>query len=378
MITRQKVLHIITGLGNGGAEGVLTRLCLNTTGIEHVVISLSDEGKYGSVLKKGGVNVRSLDMSPSRPSPVKMIQLIKWIKDERPDVVQTWMYHGDLLGGITAKFAGVDRIFWGIRHSTLDKNNSKRLTRIVAKLCAALSYVIPRKIICCAEKAREVHGAIGYAKKKLVVIPNGYDLNRFKPDAEAGRKVRAELGIPLATPLIGMVGRFAAQKDHKTLITALEICKSEIPNFFCLLVGANIDDQNIDLVKLIKTAGLGGQVRLGGQRSDIPEVMNALDIHVLSSNGGEGFPNVIAEAMACGTPCVSTNVGDSKIIMADTGKVCPPNNPTLLAKSIVSLLSEKFDRSDAWLCRKKSCRDEVKEKYSIDKTVNAFLSVWKD
>jgi glycosyltransferase involved in cell wall biosynthesis len=238
--------------------------------------------------------------------------------------------------------------------------------------------VVPRKIICCAEKSFETHGAIGYAKKKLVVIPNGYDLDKFRPDAEAGRQVRRELGVPLLVPLIGMVGRFAAQKDHRTLISALEICSTELSDFFCLLIGPNIDKRNRELVKLIEDAGLGERVILGGQRSDIAGIMNSLDVHLLSSNGGEGFPNVIAEAMACGTPCVCTNVGDSRLIVAGTGMVCPPNDPKLLAESILSLLSEKFSDPEIWLCRKISCRNEIKAKYSIDKTVNAFISIWKE
>lgn len=373
---KEKILHVITGLNNGGAEGVLTRLCLNSHAFEHIVISLTDEGKYGPQLKAGGIKVYSLDMAPARPSLRKLYQLIRVIKNEKPKVVQTWMYHSDLFGGIAAKIAGVENVFWGIRHSTLDKNNSKRLTRVIAKICSVLSYVIPRKIICCAEKAREVHSKLGYQKEKLFVIPNGFDTDKFSPDVTGRETIRKALGIPLSMPLIGMVGRFAEQKDYKSLIDALAILKKSFSNFRCILVGTNVDNANPALVEWLELAGLEDHIVLAGPRTDIAQIMNAIDIHVLSSNGGEGFPNVVAEAMACGTPCVSTDVGDAKRIIGDTGKVCCIGHPGELSNSILFLVNEFINEKSKWHARQDYCRNTIREKYTIDVFVSSFESCW--
>jgi len=333
---KKKIVHVITGLNNGGAEGVLTRLCLNGQDFEHVVISLTDLGKYGPQLLEAGIKVHGLKMSPGRPSFRKLFELSKLIKNENPFLVQTWMYHADLFGGVAAKLSGVERVFWGIRHSTLDKNNSKLLTRIIARVCAVLSYILPERIICCAEKAKDVHARIGYQKSKLVVIPNGYDLRKFSPDSESRERLRSEFNVPVAMPLLGMVGRFAEQKDHKNLIDALSLIHSAL-DFRCILVGDNLNGQNSQVCEWVAHAGLAGKVLLAGPRTDIPEIMNALDIHVLSSNGGEGFPNVVAEAMACGTPCVSTDVGDAKAIIGNTGTTCPVSDCQALSRSIKKL-----------------------------------------
>ena len=373
---KNKVLHVITGLDDGGAEGVLTRLCLNSHAFEHVVVSLTNEGKYGLQLKTNGIKVYSLEMVPGRPSVRKLYQLTKWIKSEKPQVVQTWMYHSDLFGGIAARFAGVQNVFWGVRHSTLDKNNSKRLTRTIARICSVLSYIVPRKIICCAEKAKEVHAGIGYQKSKLVVIPNGFDTAKFSPDAIGRDKVRKEFRISTFVPLIGMVGRFAEQKDHSNLMNSLAILKSGLNSFRCLLVGTNLDSANQGLIELLDFHGLSDYVFLAGPRSDIAQIMNAIDIHVLSSNGGEGFPNVVAEAMACGTPCISTDVGDAKLIIGNAGLTCPTSQPSALADAMLILLKEFYEETHKWNARKEYCREIIKKEYSIEKFVERFENYW--
>ena len=159
------------------------------------MVSLIDAGKYGEVLVAAGIKVHYLKMNPARPNPLKLIKLISIIRESKPSVVQTWMYHADLLGGIAAKLAGVKRIIWGVRHSTLDKGNAKRSTIYVAWLLAKLSYFIPDKIVCCARKALEVHSDLGYDKSKLILIPNGYDLESLRHDPEAGFRIRKELCI---------------------------------------------------------------------------------------------------------------------------------------------------------------------------------------
>lgn len=369
-----KVLHVITGLGDGGAEGVLSRLCLYSKDVNHVVVSLMDGGKYGSILRAAGIPVYCLGLNPSRPNPIKIFSLIKKIRKEAPDVVQTWMYHADLFGGIAARLAGVRSIFWGIRHSVLEKGKSKRSTIVIAKLCAWLSSFVPTKIICCAEKALQVHAEIGYRKSKLVVVQNGYDLGKFQPDNELRTATRQKFGIGDEICLLGMVGRYDPLKDHKNLLSALSFLPKK-ENIKCLLVGKGLDQKNSELVEIISKLALQDMMVLAGQQTNIPAIMNALDIHILSSSS-EGFPNVLTEAMACGTPCITTDVGDAAIIVGDTGWLMPAQDSKLLADAVFDAITEKEERLPQWQMRKDKCRSRIEDKFSIETMINGYLAVW--
>jgi len=372
---RKKIVHIITGLNDGGAEGVLFRLCLNAPTNEQVVVSLMGKGKYGPLLEDAGLKVYCLGMNPGRPSIKRFAQLVSLIRTERPDAVQTWMYHADFLGGIAARVAGVKKIFWGIRHSTLEKDKAKKSTIAIAKLCAMLSRFVPEKIVCCAHKALVVHRDIGYIASKLAVIPNGYDLSKFTIDEQAGSGLRELLGIPKQTFLIGKVGRYDPFKDHNNLLTALSELRSSGIDFQCLLVGRGLTSENEELMSQINELGLTDNVILAGQRADISTVMNALDLHVLSSSS-EGFPNVLAEAMACGTPAVSTDVGDAAAIVGDSTLLCPPRDPQALGELIRAMHKEWAEKPDVWADRRATCVEHIKQNFSIERMVASYEQCW--
>jgi glycosyltransferase involved in cell wall biosynthesis len=297
-----KITHVITGLNDGGAEAVLYRLCAYDRRHRHTVISLMDDGKYGTRLRGEGVPVHALGMDRGKSGIAALAKLWHLLRVEKPDVVQTWMYHADLLGGVVGRLAGVRAVCWGIRHTNLEPGLSKSRTIRIAQACALLSRWVPKKIVCCAESAAQVHGDLGYSRGKMVVVRNGYDLERFRPDADARQRIRAELGVPREAMLFGMVGRFDPQKDHASLIGALAALRREGQDVYCVLVGRGMDRENSGLEGWLDVAGVADRVVLAGPRSDIPAVMNALDVHVLSSSFGEAFPNVLCEAMACGTP----------------------------------------------------------------------------
>lgn len=370
-----QVTHIITGLNNGGAEAVLYRLCTNDTGATHTVISLMDMGKYGPMLEKAGITVHCLNMPQGRVTLSGLRKLYTLLKKAKPDAVQTWMYHADLIGGVIAKLAGVKKVFWGIRHSNLEPDKSKRSTIVIAKVCARLSKRVPTGIVCCADKALAVHAAIGYDKRKISVIYNGYSLDQFNINTEAGNAVKQEMDIAHVPFVLGLVGRFNPQKDHANLLNALVLLKEKNKEFVCLLVGAGINSDNTALYEQIKRFGLLDHIRLLDQRSDIPAVMNALDVHVLSSTT-EGFPNVLAEAMACGTPCVTTNVGDAALIVGDTGWVVPPSNSEQLFEAITKALNEKQTDADAWNARQQAARQRIEDNFSIETMVGKYHRVW--
>lgn len=370
---RKKVLHVITGLGDGGAEAALFRLCRASPDVEHHVISLMTQGKYGPLLEKAGVPVVCMDMPRGGVTPKGLIRLWRQVRNLKPDAVQTWMYHADLLGGIAAKLAGRRAVFWGIHNSVLVHGDSSTGTIWVSRLCALLSRFVPKTIICCARKSAEVHGELGYDKSIMRIIPNGYDLDQFRPDAASGRAFRRKLNLGNQR-LIGFVARYDSQKDHKNLFHALAALRERGRCPTCLLAGRGMDDSNIVLAGMLRDLGLTEQVRLLGQRGDISALMNALDLHVLSSSA-EAFPNVLAEAMACATPCVSTDVGDAAEIIGDTGWIVPPRDPQELAGAIGAAL-DVADEGSSWNARCDAARQRIEDRFSIDRMAREYRSIW--
>lgn len=369
------IAHIITGLNNGGAEAVLYRLVTNDTDHKHVVVSLMGMGKYGPMLEEKGIEVVCLNMPQGKLTMGGVLTLWKALRKYKPNVVQTWMYHADFIGGLVAKFAGIKNVFWGIHHTDLVPSESKKATILLARLCAKLSTFVPTKIVCCAERSAEVHAKLGYKKEKMAVIGNGYELSHFRVDEALATEARQALGIDANIPLLGKVGRFDALKDHKNLLQALAILKNKGLFYRAVLIGPNMDEHNAELMCWIEQSQLQDNLLLLGQRTDIPALMNALDVHILSSMS-EAFPNVLPEAMACGTPCVTTDVGDAGLIVGDTGWVVPPRNAEDLADAIEQALLEKKNSPEAWQQRKLACRQRIEENFSIGTMIEKYHAVW--
>lgn len=372
-----KIVHIITGLNNGGAEGVLFRLCTHDKQNQHIVISMMDGGKYGPLLEKNGVEVYCLSLSQGKISFKGLMNLYKLLKKFNPDVVQTWMYHADLVGGVLARLAGNKNIFWNIRHTELKKGLSKKSTIYIAKISSLASYFIPKMIICCASNAAEVHQNLGYDKRKLTVIHNGFELDRFLPDETLKRLITDELSLGLSSDTIGMVGRYDPQKDHMNLMRAVDIVLKSRPELKVLLVGKDLNNSNNELLSKIKHLDLKDSIYFLDQRSDIPAIMNSLDLHVLSSAYGEGFPNVLAEAMACGIPCVATDVGDSALIVGDTGWIVPVSDSEKLANAILLALKEKENKQQ-WTLRKQAAHRRISDNFDITTMVEGYNNIWKN
>jgi len=371
-----KILHVIAGLQLGGAETVLVRLVTATRPqFAHVVVVLGHEGHFGPLLRASGVAVHALGLDGLRGVFGAMMRLIRIARRERPALVQTWMYHADLLGGLAARLAGVRQVLWCVRNSTPDSPEIRRSTRWVTRLGACLSGLIPTVILCNSNEASRSHIAFGYRAAKFRIIPNGYDLTRFRPDAALRAQVRASLGIAPTEILLGNVARWDPQKDHGNLLRAVRIVARGNPNTRLLLVGSGIDAQNGELMRLIDATGLKERTLLAGSRHDVPALMNALDLHVLSSRG-DAFPNVVAEAMACGTPCVVTDVGDAAWIVGDTGWVAPPQDPAALAAAIEQAL-RVFRRQNrpAW---GEKCRARIAENFALPRMTEAYGALWRE
>lgn len=371
-----KILHIISSLNDGGAEAVLFRLCAYHSQHDHIVVSMQGSGKYGEPLVKAGVELLTLNMSPGNFSFLGIIHLFRFLKYKQPDVVQTWMYHADLIGGVVARLAGFSKVVWGIHNTNLDSRRTKFKTRAVARVCAWLSGLVPAKVVSCSHRGVLEHIKLGYSAEKFAVVPNGYDVSHFSFDPVAREEIRKSFNIEQNTFLIGMVARFDPQKDHANLIHALEIASKYIDDFHCLLVGRDIDTDNKELMDLISRHAIANKITLLGSRSDIPAIMSSIDLHVLSS-ASEAFPNVLCEAMSCGTPCVTTNVGDAAFIVGDTGWVVAPQNPKELADSLLKVFELKASLPLKWSEVQLAARNRVSERFSLESMVNSYSKIWK-
>jgi glycosyltransferase involved in cell wall biosynthesis len=371
-----QVLHIITDFDDGGAQAVLYRFIIADKENVHQVISLMSVGWYGNRLLESGVRVRSLNMPKSRLTLAGLTNLYRLIREINPDVIQTWMYHSDLIGNVMARLAGKKAVIWGLHNSNLDPAKTALTTRLTARACAMLSN-LPQKIISCSEEGVRVHTALGYQQQKMVVVPNGYDVSEFSPRLDDRIELRRQWQIAENTTLFGMVARWDPQKDHANLIAALANLKSrELSPWHCVLIGSNLAPENQTLVTLLEQYGISDRVSLLGLRNDIPAVMNALDLHVLSSAYGEAFPNVVAEAMACGTPCVVTAVGDAALIVGDTGWVVPASDPVQLANAMSEAVKERSDLP-VWTKRQAICRQRIKANFNVQIMVDKYNDVWK-
>lgn len=372
-----RVLHIVTGLGQGGAESVLFRLATYPgADVEHVIVSLTDEGIYGERLRAAGVAVHALGMKRGRVSLGGFMALRSLIAATRPDAVQTWMYHADLIGGLAARLAGVRAIAWGIRNSGEHLERSSRSARLVLRACALLSGRIPKAIVCAAQKSAQRHADKGYDRERMVVIANGYDLSRYAPNDEARQRVRAQWGLPQDVPAIGCVARWDPLKDHANLLRAIAalVRDGRDAGLRCVLIGRGMDTANTELAALIDRLGLRDRLVLAGPSDDVPAAMNGLDLHVLSSCA-EGFPNVVAEAMACGVYCVVTDVGDAAFIVGDAGVVVPPEQSEALARGIETALCEVASRGRTRAGE--AGRARVLENFDLARMVQSYIAVWR-
>jgi glycosyltransferase involved in cell wall biosynthesis len=329
-----KIVHIITGLNVGGAERMLAKLLAALPGrFDSHVISLTTAGVVAADIERAGATVHALNITLGVANVLSaFFRLVRLLRSLKPDVVHTWMYHADLIGGTAARVAGVKAVAWNVRNGDLPCT-TKFTTRTVVRLCAALSHVVPVVVVCCSEAARVVHEQAGYDRDRFRVIPNGFDVQRFKPDGQARFDVRRELGVPTDAPLIGLIARFHPQKDHRLFCEAAGKLHARRPDVHYLLAGNGVDRANSQLANWLSAAGIAHVTRLLGERSDVPQLTAALDIATCCSAWGESFPNTLGEAAACGVPCVTTDVGDAAAIVGELGWVVPRRDADALASA---------------------------------------------
>jgi glycosyltransferase involved in cell wall biosynthesis len=325
-------MHLITDLDVGGAEMMLAKLAeaFDRARFRTVVVSLMPPGLLGQRLSAAGIAVRSLGMARGVPDPRGLTRLVSLLRREPVDLLQSWLYHADLLGVVAARLAGVSRLCWNIRCTAMDPARYSRISAALPRLLARLS-ASPDAVLVNSAAAQRAHEELGYHPKRWAMIPNGFDVARFQPDIAAGPRRRRDLGLPGDAFLIGLPARFDPMKDHATFLAAAALFAARCGVARFLLMGRGVARGNTALERMIAARGLGERVLLLGERADMAELLPGLDVATLSSAFGESFPNVVGEAMACGVPVAATAVGDVGEIVGATGIVVPPGDAAALA-----------------------------------------------
>lgn len=370
-----RVAHVITGLGTGGAEAMLVKLVSASQGRSavHTVLPLKRGGAMEAPLRQLGVAVHPLGMSAGVPDPTAIFRLARLLRLTGVDVVQTWLYHGDLIGGLAARLARLP-VAWGVHHAVLDPAASKNSTRLVMRICAMLSSRIPNVIVACSHASVSAHVEAGYSPNRFEVIPNGFDLERFRPAPAARPALRLALGIGADAIIVGHVGRWNPNKDYVTLLRAARQVIDFRRDVHFALVGDGIVVGNPELAAILSAEGLSSdRVHLLGRRGDVPDLMAGFDV-LCQSSLSEAFPSVLGEAMACGVPCAATDVGDSGIIIGDAGKVVPPRTPRALAEAVLALLSLDPSAKHQLAIQ---ARASIAERYGLDSVVSRYLEVYR-
>jgi glycosyltransferase involved in cell wall biosynthesis len=367
-----RVVHIITGLATGGAETMLLKLLtgMNDAQFSNSVIALTDAGPIGDRIRELGIPLTVLGMSRSFPMPWDLWRLYRQVRAQMPDVVQTWLYHADFLGYFAAKLAGVKSVAWNIRCSYMGPDYYKGISGMLIKVLAALSNR-PDTVIVNSTAGKSLHESLGYRPRDWQIIPNGFDTDVFQPNPVFRAEIRDELGISLDARVVGMVGRWDPVKGHDLFLKAASLCCKDQPDCHFVLVGSGCDNKNAELLEHA-SAELRPNLHLVGERNDIPAITAALDIAVCASVG-EGFPNILGEAMACEVPCVATDVGDCANIIANTGRIVPSGDATTMANAWSELLALSADEY-AELGGK--ARRRVNQTYSIGNVIASYEELY--
>lgn len=337
----------------------------------HLVVSMTDKGPLGEKMAKSGICVYELGMKAGYPDPRRILSVVRLLKAESVDILQTWLYHANLLGFIAGKISRVSKIVWGIRCSEMKFEQYRKLTFYTMRLCSILSSFVDT-IVINSNAGMKVHESKGYNRHKMTVIPNGFDTSLFNPNADFNKCFKGELGLKTSDILIGMVARFDPMKDHATFLKAAELLVHEDKRVHFALIGKGMERWNKKLKPDISPI-LEDRLHLLGQRDDMPLVMNGIDIFT-NASFGEGFSNVIGEAMATGIPCVVSDVGDSAYIVGDTGLVVKPADPVELYNAWRSWL--QLEDGDLKRLGEKA-RDRIIELFEIQSITNRFEDLYR-
>ena len=369
------VLHLITGLGVGGAEHMLEKLVLgmNRAEFRNTVVSVTGDGQIAARLREAGIPVYSLGLTHPASLVRTILRLRRLILELQPDIMQTWLYHADLVGTLTHMTTPTNtKLLWNLRCSDMDMRQYSAGTRWVLRFLPMLSGN-PLQIISNSEAGRRHHVGLGSREDGWTILPNGFDLARFGPNEAARQRARQQLGISDTDSLVGIIARYDPMKDHANFFAMARQLAKQRSDVHFMLVGRGCEPGQAWTAAA--KAELGGRLHLMGERKDVPDLLPALDIMTLTSAYGEGFPNVLGEALASGIPCVATDVGDAARILGNAGLVVPPRDPAALVAAVQKILDMPMAERDAW---RQQMRQRAEQEFSLADVIARYERMYRE
>ena len=367
-----ETVFITSSLALGGSEKTLFNLCKNLKNKKIFIINLSTKQFFSEKIEKEGISLYNCKINKLN-FIIKFIKIIYLIVQLKPKVIQTWMYHADLLSIFLKIIFPFTKIFWGVRNGSKELKTS---TKLIISFLAIFSYIVPFKIISCSNSATRMHKDIGYKSSKLITINNGVDIEIFKNQSKLRTLFRKQYAIDKSSILFSMVARWSPQKDHLTVLKAFNILSNDIKTTcYLFMAGTNIDEKNNSLLNEINNIKSKKNIYLLGEIDKIETLYNSADINILCAKRGEGFPNILCEAMACGTPCIATNSGDALQIVGDFGFIIQENTVSQLVDAMRRSISEMSNQDD-WNRKKINSIDHIKKQYSMEEMVDKYSKIW--
>lgn len=367
------ILHIITGLGQGGAEATLFRVISADKTNQHTVVSLTSAGDYGGKFRTIGIDVLELKMASSFIGMIHGITaLSSLIRENEPHIVQTWLYKADLMGGLAAWLAGHRAVIWNIRSSPPELKFSKPSTFFSLVLLTLFSWWIPSRIVACGEAPRQSHASIGYRSSRMRVIPNGLEASIWRSNEKDRLLSRSRLKIRDDVLTFGQIANYHPIKRHSLLLRAFKQFSHQVASVHLVLAGQNIDKTNKELVSLLEELSMTRNVTLAGKQKDSRALLNAIDV-LVSPSASEGFPNVVLEALFMGKPCLVSDAGESARIIGPGGWVFAPETVEGLSNALIdaaNIGASSLREIGA------SGRHHVMDAYSEHAMVAAYQRIW--
>ena len=371
---RVRVVHLITSLDVGGAERMLAKLLetMPRDEFDSHVVTLCDEGALAPCVRRLGLGVTALGLRRGEFNPIALRRLGSILAEREPDLIQAWMYHSNVAASLARPWLSDQTgIVWNIRQSLYCINKERYLTQAVIR-SGSLMAPHADALVNNSHVSRQQHETYGYANRRSVVIPNGFDLERFQPDSRARAEFRSELGLGEAAIVVGIVARVHPDKDHALFFRAAEKALARDARLHFVCVGRDTD--SYEECTRASQGALRGRLHLLGLRDDIGRVMAGFDM-LVSSSATEGCPNCIGEGMASGLAVIGTDVGDTAAVIGPAGRVVARGDDDQLADAIRALAAvsptERRLLGD-------SARERIRRHFSIESVAADYAQLYRD
>lgn len=373
---RLRIVLLVRSLERGGAQRQLVALAGGLSARGHVVTTVPfyTDGPLVRPLREAGLRCMPLDKRGRWDLASFASRFVRLLRDQRPDVVYSFLVDANLAGLISKVVGPQTKLVWSIRASNMDLSHYGHLSRLVFFLTRPASRGADL-IISNSVAGRQFHASLGYPAGRIRVVPNGIDTVCFAPDRDSGLRLRRGWGVEDDDVLVGVVARLDPMKDHPTFLNAASRLARRRPQVRYVCVGGGPADYARALEVRATELGIRDRIVWAGEVGDMPTVYNAVDVLCLPSRFGEGFPNVVGEAMACGVPCVATDVGDSRRIIGDAGLVVQPGNPVALAHAIDTLAGELPHNRASLAARSRAAISPFSVERMIDETARLLESL---